>query len=71
MGFPDSYKIPVSDTRAYKQFGNSVVVYVIIHIAKIMQPMLEVEYLEPELPFFDAKTRGYNNEHTITYSKVE
>lgn len=26
MGYPDSFKIPVSDTRAYKQFGNSVVV---------------------------------------------
>lgn len=26
MGFPDSFKIVVSDTQAYKQFGNSVVV---------------------------------------------
>jgi DNA (cytosine-5)-methyltransferase 1 len=26
MGFPDRFKIVVSDTRAYKQFGNSVVV---------------------------------------------
>ena len=26
MGFPESYRIPVSDTQAYKQFGNSVVV---------------------------------------------
>jgi DNA (cytosine-5)-methyltransferase 1 len=26
MGFPDSFKIPVSDTQAYRQFGNSVVV---------------------------------------------
>lgn len=26
MGFPDSFKIPVSDTQAYKQFGNSVAV---------------------------------------------
>lgn len=26
MGFPDSFAIPVSDTQAYKQFGNSVVV---------------------------------------------
>jgi DNA (cytosine-5)-methyltransferase 1 len=36
MGFPDSYKIPVSDTRAYKQFGNSVVVDVMKHAAKLM-----------------------------------
>lgn len=34
MGFPASFKIPVSDTRAYKQFGNSVVVPVIASIAK-------------------------------------
>lgn len=29
MGFPDEFKIPVSDTRAYMQFGNSVVVPII------------------------------------------
>lgn len=51
MGFPDSFKIPVSDTRAYKQFGNSVVVDVVAHIAKLMQPILHAEILEPELPF--------------------
>ena len=26
MGFPPNFKIPVSDTQAYRQFGNSVVV---------------------------------------------
>jgi DNA (cytosine-5)-methyltransferase 1 len=36
MGFPDSFKISVSDTRAYKQFGNSVVVPVVQYIAKSM-----------------------------------
>ena len=34
MGFPDTYKIVVSDTQAYKQFGNSVVVPVIKQLAK-------------------------------------
>jgi len=34
MGFPDSFKIPVSDTQAYKQFGNAVVVPVAERIAK-------------------------------------
>jgi DNA (cytosine-5)-methyltransferase 1 len=34
MGFPDTFEIPVSDTRAYKQFGNSVVVGAIQHVAK-------------------------------------
>lgn len=38
MGYPDTFKIPVSDTQAYKQFGNSVVVPVIEEIAKIMKP---------------------------------
>jgi DNA (cytosine-5)-methyltransferase 1 len=33
MGFPDSFKIPVSDTQAYKQFGNSVVVPLVTIIA--------------------------------------
>ena len=36
MGFPEGYVIPVSDTQAYRQFGNSVVVPVmqlsLIHI---------------------------------------
>lgn len=33
MGYPDSFAIPVSDTQAYRQFGNSVVVPVIEHLA--------------------------------------
>ncbi len=33
MGFPDGFKIPVSDTRAYKQFGNSVVVPLVKAVA--------------------------------------
>ena len=37
MGFPDTFKIPVSDTRAYKQFGNSVVVPVMEAVAKSMR----------------------------------
>jgi len=34
MGYPEEFKIPVSDTQAYKQFGNSVVVPVVERIAK-------------------------------------
>jgi DNA (cytosine-5)-methyltransferase 1 len=36
MGFPDSFRIVCSDTRAYKQFGNSVVVPVVQQIANKM-----------------------------------
>lgn len=38
MGFPDSFEIPVSDTQAYKQFGNSVVVPMIEEVARIVVP---------------------------------
>jgi hypothetical protein len=34
MGFPESFCIPVSDTQAYKQFGNSVVVPLVAEVAK-------------------------------------
>ena len=36
LGFPDSFKIPVSDTQAYKQFGNSVAVPVVEILAHEM-----------------------------------
>lgn len=38
MGFPDTFRIPVSDTQAYRQFGNSVVVPVVHEVARIMVP---------------------------------
>ncbi|WP_035475018.1 DNA (cytosine-5-)-methyltransferase [Burkholderia sp. WSM2230] len=38
MGFPDDFVIPVSDTQAYRQFGNSVVVPVMREVARIMTP---------------------------------
>src|SRR5690606_9358838 len=43
MGFDRDgrrFTIPVSDTRAYKQFGNSVVVPVVETIAKAMRPYI-------------------------------
>ena len=40
MGFDDTFKIVVSDTQAYKQFGNSVVVPVIEAVAQIMEPYI-------------------------------
>ena len=51
MGFPDTFVIPsgrpgvshtqgVSDTQAYRQFGNSVVVPAIKEVARIMKPHL-------------------------------
>ena len=36
MGFPEKFKIPVSDNQAHRQFGNAVVVPVVKEIAKAM-----------------------------------
>jgi DNA (cytosine-5)-methyltransferase 1 len=57
MGFPDSFRIPVSDTQAYKQFGNSVVIPVIEAVARLMEPYIRTlkRYEETgvlELPLF-------------------
>lgn len=36
QGFPDDFKIVVSDTQAYRQFGNSVVVPLMENVAKLI-----------------------------------
>ena len=41
QGFPDTFKIPVSDTQAYKQFGNSVVVPLMANVAKLIAQEIE------------------------------
>ena len=41
MGYSDSLRIPVSDTQAYRQFGNSVVVPVVERIAKAVSEALK------------------------------
>ena len=57
MGFPNAFEIPVSDTRAYQQFGNSVVVPVVEALAREMAkamrfelPSAEGEYLDHWMP---------------------
>lgn len=41
QGFPDTFKIPVSDTQAYRQFGNSVVVPLMAEVAKLVVAKLD------------------------------
>jgi len=43
MGFPDSFQIPVSDTQAYKQFGNSVIVPVVEAFAREIGKCLNLQ----------------------------
>ncbi len=58
QGFPKDFVIPVSDTQAYKQFGNSVAVSVVREIAKEM--LISLALLESE-----------NNEHKRHRVKVK
>lgn len=41
QGFPDEFIIPVSDTQAYKQFGNSVVVPLMSNVAGLVVKKME------------------------------
>jgi len=49
MGYPESFKIPVSDTQAYKQFGNSVVPLLVKEIARIMKPLILDDHVQQNL----------------------
>jgi len=53
QGFPDKFKIPVSDNQAYKQFGNSVAVPVIYEIAKKMIKLMDNP--EQRVPYAEWK----------------
>ncbi len=62
QGFPDSFKIPVSDTQAYKQFGNSVAVSVIEELAKKVLKGIEdmsIEKLDISKDKFDINLKFY------------
>ena len=61
MGYPDDFQIPVSDTQAYRQFGNSVVVPVVERLAKaVVTTLLRPTYFSPEhlLTANDSSTSG-------------
>lgn len=50
QGFPDEFIIPVSDSQAYKQFGNSVTVPVIEAIARnMLTAMYQVKMIDSNL----------------------
>jgi DNA (cytosine-5)-methyltransferase 1 len=40
MGFPKDFKVPVSRTQMYRQFGNSIVIPVVSAIAKELKPFI-------------------------------
>ena len=57
QGYPDNFVIPVSDTQAYRQFGNSVAVPVVTQIARKMIELIQnpksgkpyINYVQKEL----------------------
>lgn len=68
QGFPDSFIIPVSDTQAYKQFGNSVVVPLMSNVAKLVADKmagLDKKRLSKQdnIRYLDEK---HESVHTIT-----
>lgn len=42
QGFPESFVIPVSDTQAYRQFGNSVVVPLMANVARLIVEKMNI-----------------------------
>ena len=46
MGFPDTFRIPVSDTRAYQQFAEAAVVPMIEVTAKLMTSFIKIDGAE-------------------------
>jgi len=56
QGYPDSFVIPVSDTQAYKQFGNSVAVPLVEILAK--QVVHTMKEKPPALLAYPIKTRA-------------
>ena len=47
QGFQDDFIIPVSDTQAYKQFGNSVVVPLMTNVAQLV--VTKMQELDAEM----------------------
>jgi DNA (cytosine-5)-methyltransferase 1 len=68
MGFPEDFKIPVSDTQAYKQFGNSVVVPVVERIARaVVTTSHRQKDYRPDLVLeFSGKKAINKNDHIST-----
>jgi DNA (cytosine-5)-methyltransferase 1 len=56
QGYPDTFEIPVSDTQAYKQFGNSVAVPLVEILAKEVVKTLKDK--PPNLLGYPVKTKS-------------
>jgi DNA (cytosine-5)-methyltransferase 1 len=68
MGYPANFKIPVSDTQAYRQFGNSVVVPVVERVAKRVVESLQhpVDYRQELVLTMNDKANAEAAQRTAT-----
>lgn len=74
MGYPRDFKIPVSDTQAYRQFGNSVVVPVVERIAKaVVRSLKRAATRSPQIAvsLFDDASHHANGSSHRGKGKVE
>lgn len=74
MGYPDDFKIVVSDTQAYRQFGNSVVVPVVTRIAEsvshaLSQPLGVAPDFELTVEEKDNASPIETTRKSVTYSR--
>ena len=73
QGFPDEFVIPVSNSQAYKQFGNSVTVSVIEAIAQNMLEsmeqigMLDADRISQDLIQGSREKVAYNYKQLFLY----
>ena len=73
MGYPDTYKIVVSDTQAYRQFGNSVVAPVVERLAKAVCETLRRPSNEPACLVLTAAetpqvSEGISRKQSVSYT---
>ena len=67
QGFPDQFDIPVSDTQAYKQFGNSVCVPVIKTLAQQIKLSLNKPYKKYKSRELDLFNYSYENKEITAF----
>jgi len=59
MGYPKDYKIKVSDTQAYRQFGNSVVVPVVEAVAEeVLKTLQRPSTYQPSFRLLEKKDKA-------------
>jgi len=70
MGFDDSFKIPVSDMQAYKQFGNALCVPLLTAVAKQMIKTMNKYKIKPVYGQTDkrAEKQKYVENQVYTYA---